>query len=60
MISGQIGGWTITTSSIYDTASGGGNIKFDTSGDFNILTDGESGIKGTGGDISMKGTTKVS
>ena len=59
MTSGQIGGWTITTSSIYDTASGGGNIKFDTSGDFNILTDGESGIKGAGGDISMKGTTRV-
>ena len=59
MTSGQIGGWTITTSSIYDTANSGGNVRFDTSGNFNILTDGESGIKGTGGDISMKGATKV-
>lgn len=59
MTSGQIGGWTITTSSIYDTANSGGNVKFDTSGNFNILTDGESGIKGVGGDISMKGITRV-
>ena len=58
MTSGQIGGWTITTSSIYDTANGGGNVRFDTGGNFNILTDGESGITGRGGDITVKGATR--
>ena len=61
MTSGQIGGWTITTSSIYDTASGGGNVRFDTGGTFSICSDGgNSGIHGTGGDVTLRGAVRVS